>query len=126
MIFKYISTLAILATSTFAIKNVAENEANAKAFIRTRRWNSGNSAPALKKHPNGVYQDCYKPGHKMCDKAAEYWEDMKDFFESQVWAPEQPVDALETCVSECKKEEGIVGWGGAFRSATNEEKLLKC
>merc|ERR1712014_105406 len=84
MIFKYISTLAIFATSTFAIKNVAENEANAKAFIRTRRWNSGNSAPALKKHPNGVYKDCYKPGHKMCDKAAEYWEDMKDHFEKQV------------------------------------------
>merc|ERR1712178_216176 len=123
MIFKYISTFAILATSTFAIKNVAENEASAKTFIRSKRWNAGNANPDLQKHPDGVYKPCQVAGHKMCDKSAEYWEDIKDYFEKQVWAPEQQVDALETCVSECKKEEGIVGWGGAFRSATNEEKI---
>merc|ERR1739848_527995 len=105
------------------IKNVAENEASAKTFIRSKRWNAGNAQPDLIKHKDGVYKPCGYKGHKMCDKTGEYWEDIKDHFEGQGWAPEQQVDALENCVSECKKEEGIIGWGGAFRSATNEEKL---
>ena len=53
-----------------------------------------------------------------------YWEDVKDHYEASKWAPEKLVDALEMCVSECKKEEGIFGYGGVFRSATNEEKLV--
>lgn len=59
----------------------------------------------------------------MCDKTGEYWEDIKDHFESSVWAPEANVDQLENCVSECKKEEGIFSYGGVFKSATNEEKI---
>merc|ERR1711941_130763 len=114
--------LSLVFLAAFAAGSEILNEEKAKSVLRFRRGLFKGPVD-LKKHPKGQYDPCPFAGHLMCDKAGEYWEDVKDDLEKTRWAPEDMVDALEKCVTECKKEEGIVSWGGAFRSATNEEKL---
>merc|ERR1712071_718087 len=74
------SLVVAISLAVAATASQFESESSAKTVIRSKRW-STKGTPALKKHDNGVYQDCPMPGHKMCDKTGEYWEDIKDHFE---------------------------------------------
>merc|ERR1712226_194235 len=114
---KWLVSTSVLAFCASA--RLLERE-EASSLLRVKRRSSGTD---IQQNEWGQYKACPYPGHKMCDKNNGYWEQVKDHFEEQEWAPEDAVDDLENCVNECWLEEGIIGWGGAFRQKTNEERI---
>merc|ERR1712048_549036 len=98
---------------------VQSNEA--KSFLRTRRATSGGDNSILQKDDPAIFN--YR----------EDWENFKDFLEPRSDIDETDIDKLESCISECRKED-YKFWGGnkftqlkeAFDNGESETRPFPC